>query len=174
MRMRGRSLAGEKIRGELFTAKDGLTSDIVTGSFEDREGNIWITTALGVDMFRRSAVVPVRLPKSRFYTFLDAAASVHVASEFPSRIFTLNDGKVVHSEALPVDTFSAHPRRARRHLARNSWSRANPLFERKVGTGEVAGNGDWGHLGRPSRKVVGKSPRQRLFPLGEWQVDKTG
>jgi signal transduction histidine kinase len=47
---------------EPFTAKDGLTSDDCTGTLKDREGNIWVTTNLGLDQFRQSAVIPVEIP----------------------------------------------------------------------------------------------------------------
>nr|WP_315382360.1 triple tyrosine motif-containing protein [uncultured Sphingomonas sp.] len=44
-------------RVETFTAKDGLTSDVATAFLEDREGNIWIGTSLGLDRFRAANVV---------------------------------------------------------------------------------------------------------------------
>jgi signal transduction histidine kinase/ligand-binding sensor domain-containing protein len=40
-----------------FTAKDGLSSDLVRTLFEDREGNIWVGTSLGLDRFRDANVV---------------------------------------------------------------------------------------------------------------------
>lgn len=39
-------------RSERFTRADGLSSDAVTTVFEDREGNLWVTTAGGLDRFR--------------------------------------------------------------------------------------------------------------------------
>jgi signal transduction histidine kinase/streptogramin lyase len=39
-----------------YRAEDGLTSDRTTRPFEDREGNIWIATTLGLDRFRSAAV----------------------------------------------------------------------------------------------------------------------
>lgn len=44
-------------RVETFTAKDGLTSDVANAFLEDREGNIWIGTSLGLDRFRAANVV---------------------------------------------------------------------------------------------------------------------
>jgi signal transduction histidine kinase/streptogramin lyase len=44
-----------RIRGrqvEHFRSSDGLSSDMVNGFFEDREGNMWVTTAKGLDCFR--------------------------------------------------------------------------------------------------------------------------
>jgi signal transduction histidine kinase len=42
---------------ETFTAKDGLSSDISLSYLEDREGNIWIGTSLGLDRFRTANVI---------------------------------------------------------------------------------------------------------------------
>jgi signal transduction histidine kinase/ligand-binding sensor domain-containing protein len=39
-------------RTEHFTRADGLSGDIVTGLFEDREGNVWVGTGSGLDRFR--------------------------------------------------------------------------------------------------------------------------
>jgi PAS domain S-box-containing protein len=40
-----------------FAAADGLSSDSVKYAFEDREGDLWLTTAEGVDCFRGTPVV---------------------------------------------------------------------------------------------------------------------
>jgi len=45
-----------------FTEADGLTGDSVTTLLEDREGNIWAGTRTGLDRFRRSNLVPVKMP----------------------------------------------------------------------------------------------------------------
>ena len=42
---------------QIFTAKDGLTSDYANAVLEDREGNIWIGTNGGLDRFRRANIV---------------------------------------------------------------------------------------------------------------------
>jgi PAS domain S-box-containing protein len=43
-------------RTDLFTASDGLSGDDVQNLFEDREGNIWVSTLEGLDRFRDYAV----------------------------------------------------------------------------------------------------------------------
>jgi signal transduction histidine kinase/ligand-binding sensor domain-containing protein len=43
-------LLGDKV--DRFSSADGLSSDTVSGFYEDREGNIWIATAEGIDCFR--------------------------------------------------------------------------------------------------------------------------
>lgn len=47
-------LNGDKV--DRFTSADGLSSDSVTGFYEDREGDIWIATSEGVDCFRNIRV----------------------------------------------------------------------------------------------------------------------
>ena len=39
-------------RTDVFTAADGLSSDMVLALFEDREGSIWVATSDGIDRFR--------------------------------------------------------------------------------------------------------------------------
>lgn len=59
-RMRAPSAWGDRPvseRVERFTAKEGLTSDLVNAFLEDREGNIWVGTSLGLDRFRPANVV---------------------------------------------------------------------------------------------------------------------
>ena len=43
---------------EHFSLKDGLSSDIAAIALEDREGDIWIGTNLGLDRFRPAQVIP--------------------------------------------------------------------------------------------------------------------
>ena len=39
-------------RTDVLTAESGLSGNIIAGIFEDREGNIWVSTAGGLDRFR--------------------------------------------------------------------------------------------------------------------------
>jgi signal transduction histidine kinase/ligand-binding sensor domain-containing protein len=45
-----------------FTAEDGLTDDVAKAIFQDREGNIWVGTANGLDQFRKNPLIAVSLP----------------------------------------------------------------------------------------------------------------
>ena len=54
-----RSLAGAV---EAFTSRDGLTNDFVHSILQDREGNIWVGTASGLDRFQKTNLVPISLP----------------------------------------------------------------------------------------------------------------
>jgi signal transduction histidine kinase/ligand-binding sensor domain-containing protein len=47
---------------EAFSSKDGLSNDFVRSIFQDREGNIWVGTTDGLDRFRKTNLVPIRLP----------------------------------------------------------------------------------------------------------------
>ena len=46
-------------RTDVFTKSDGLSGNIIAGLFEDREGNIWVSTAGGLDRFRELPVATV-------------------------------------------------------------------------------------------------------------------
>ena len=48
-------LQGESV--DHFGAEDGLSSNTVHDFFEDREGNLWVTTSKGLDFFRENRVV---------------------------------------------------------------------------------------------------------------------
>ena len=43
-------------RADVFSQADGLSGDLVTWLFEDREGNVWVATLGGLDRFRNYAV----------------------------------------------------------------------------------------------------------------------
>jgi len=66
-----RSPAPELLKGKIkefstavesFTAKDGLSDDVVLAILQDREGNIWVGTNSGLDRFHKTNLVPVVLP----------------------------------------------------------------------------------------------------------------
>src|SRR5262249_53964530 len=44
-------------RADLFSQSDGLTGEAVLHLYEDREGNIWVSTVNGIDRFRELPVV---------------------------------------------------------------------------------------------------------------------
>src|SRR5271166_3902313 len=46
-------------RTDVFKKSDGLSGDIICSLFEDREGNIWVSTSGGLDRFRQLPVTTV-------------------------------------------------------------------------------------------------------------------
>jgi len=46
-------------RTDVFRKSDGLSGDIIAGLFEDREGNIWVSTSGGLDRFRELPVATI-------------------------------------------------------------------------------------------------------------------
>lgn len=73
-----------RIRGdavEHYGRAEGLSSDFVHDLFEDREGNLWVTTTNGIDSFRDARVV----------TFSTAEG---LGSDFPVGILASRDGTV--------------------------------------------------------------------------------
>lgn len=62
-----RPLLLEELTGDMFSALDGLSSDTPMTLMEDREGDIWVGTKLGLDRFRRNDVTTVRFPEPLVY-----------------------------------------------------------------------------------------------------------
>ncbi len=65
--LRARSVskeAGASTELDAFTARDGLSSDQIRDLYEDREGDIWVATNLGLDRFRPANVVIERQIRS--------------------------------------------------------------------------------------------------------------
>ena len=59
---------------EIFAERDGLTETAMCCLLEDREGNLWVGTGKGLDRFRASPFVTVRLPAHRRNSILLAGA----------------------------------------------------------------------------------------------------
>ena len=49
---------------DVYSNVDGLSASYANAFLEDREGNVWIGTAGGVDRFRESRLIPVELPRA--------------------------------------------------------------------------------------------------------------
>jgi signal transduction histidine kinase/ligand-binding sensor domain-containing protein len=82
--LRDRSPAALAGHVERFTAEDGLTSDETVPILEDREGNIWVGTSLGLDRFRVANVVIepslTRMPTWGFILHAASDGSVYVGT----------------------------------------------------------------------------------------------
>ena len=65
-------------RADTFAKSDGLSGDIICSLFEDREGNIWVSTSAGLDRFRE---LPVRTYSRKQGLSSDAITSVVAAAD---------------------------------------------------------------------------------------------
>ncbi|MFY2556628.1 sensor histidine kinase [Corallococcus terminator] len=68
----GTPLRRRDVNGDVFGARDGLSSEAAMTLLADREGNIWVGTQLGLDRFRRNDVAAVRFPSYMNYFALIA------------------------------------------------------------------------------------------------------
>jgi len=68
-------------RTDVFRKSDGLSGDIIAGLFEDREGNIWVSTSGGLDRFRELPVTTI-------------SAKQGLSSDFTSSVIAAKDGSV--------------------------------------------------------------------------------
>jgi len=68
-------------RTDAFAWADGLSSDLVYGLFEDREGNIWAATGEGLDRFRDYAVPTISVKQG-------------LSSESPNSVLADRDGSL--------------------------------------------------------------------------------
>ena len=77
---------------DTFTARDGLTSDQTHAVFEDREGNIWVGTELGLDMLRPAAIaVEPNIPQN-------SAKGYRLAARADGTVF-VSDAKTLYAIA---------------------------------------------------------------------------
>jgi len=91
---------------ECMTAHDGLTDQKINGVIEDREGNIWAISNRGLDRFRSSHLVPVRLdPHINDVTLLPGDdGGVWIASESFNPVVRLrNDMSMIAAKAPSAD-----------------------------------------------------------------------
>jgi signal transduction histidine kinase/ligand-binding sensor domain-containing protein len=79
-----------------FTHADGLTSDTILAIFEDREGNIWVSTNNGLDRFRKANIhrIPLALRNRRiaFRIAADSHDGVWGISQAIEPLLHLNEG----------------------------------------------------------------------------------
>ena len=77
-----------------FRAADGLTSDAIYSILEDREGNIWVGTTLGLDRFRNADIVdePVLRDTAAYGDLLLANSAGHVFVAERARLFEIGPG----------------------------------------------------------------------------------
>ena len=71
-RILGQRIAQFGPEAEAFTIRDGLSGDYVISRLEDSEGNIWFSTARGLDRFREAAFTTVSVPRPDIGRFVVA------------------------------------------------------------------------------------------------------
>lgn len=84
------AIAAEQVYGY----KDGLTSDATSAIYEDREGNIWVGSTMGLDQFRTSSIVaePAIPPRSYFgYTLFNGDNGVLYVAD-SSTLYAIESG----------------------------------------------------------------------------------
>src|SRR5262245_2696998 len=84
---------GERV--DHFGSADGLSSNVVSGFFEDGEGNVWVATSRGVDCFRASPVVA--------FSTTDGVAATNVGTVLASGDGTVWVGGVGSLDAMRGD-----------------------------------------------------------------------
>jgi signal transduction histidine kinase/ligand-binding sensor domain-containing protein len=82
---------------DAFSTADGLTAPYAQAFLEDREGNVWIGTASGLDRFRESRVTPVDLPRGANGYGIAAAENgkVFVVVDFVDSVFAVTPPSTV-------------------------------------------------------------------------------
>ena len=96
-------------RVDHFRSEDGLSSNTVVGFFEDREGNLWVTTSKGLDFFRDNRVVSFSTSEG---LSADQAASVLATDDGTvwvgnrRSLEAIRDGKVI-SYPIPGERVAA-------------------------------------------------------------------
>jgi len=84
---------------EIFTQKQGLTGDYAECILQDREGNIWVGTNLGLDRFRQTALVPVNFPPGTSqFTMIPGDGGTLWAAAVNRLLMQIRDGQVVSQQ----------------------------------------------------------------------------
>jgi ligand-binding sensor domain-containing protein len=68
-------------RTDIFKKSDGLSGDTIAGLFEDREGNIWVSTSGGLDRFRELPVTTISVKQG-------------LSSDSPQSVVAATDGSI--------------------------------------------------------------------------------
>lgn len=99
-RVQGRTVSAQDRDLEWFTEREGLTANFAGNVFEDREGNIWITSNKGVDRFRYTALVPVNLPSDERNSTLMAGneGDVWLGAQLNSPFVHIHGDKITTAE----------------------------------------------------------------------------
>ncbi len=107
-----RSPAPELLKGQIkemgtevesFTARDGLSDDVVRAILQDREGNIWVGTNSGLDRFRKTNLVPVAFPFKLHPSVWVAGNDGDIWVEVPGSMVRIHGQSTDRSLPFPKD-----------------------------------------------------------------------
>src|SRR5438132_8767512 len=84
-------------------AREGLSSDRVISALEDREGNLWFGTAIGLDRFRENKVIPYSnreglFPDQKLAVASTAEGSVWLVSYTGNTVQRFRQGRIITSK----------------------------------------------------------------------------
>jgi PAS domain S-box-containing protein len=94
---------------ESFTARDGLSDDVVSSILQDREGNIWVGTNNGLDRFRKMNLVPVVFPfKLGQPVWVAGDAGDVLGDDNSSNGVRVHEGRAERDHPMPNQAISAY------------------------------------------------------------------
>ena len=108
-RLENRKIISTDPELESFKAADGLSDNTTDNMLEDREGNIWVSSTKGLDRFRHSHLVPVKLPPAyRGLTLLaGGGADIWVASASENPVLQIS-GEQIIKQSTPIKASSVY------------------------------------------------------------------
>ena len=109
-----------------YGSANGLSGDTVRAIYEDKEGNLWVTTDRGVDMFRDLPVVTFSTTDGLIGSDVDSVLALSNGSVWVGNIGAVDIVRAGHVSAIAAghglpgqNVESSVPRPYRTNLARN-------------------------------------------------------
>src|SRR5262249_42974830 len=138
---------------DVFAQADGLSGDHISTLFEDREGNIWVTTLEGLDRFHDAAAAPISVKQGLSSSRVTSVLSSRDGSVWVGTAAGLNRW---HNDALTVyrerstqkraATESRSPREVHEIAAALPAGGVASIFEDRLGRIWVSARGGVGYL----------------------------
>ena len=99
-------------RADVYSQSDGLTGNAVESFFEDREGNVWVSTTAGLDRFREYAIPTISVKQGLSSPFVVCVLAAKDGSVWLGTTDGLNrwkDGQVTTYRKRPAATAAQSP-----------------------------------------------------------------
>lgn len=132
---------------DAFTSLEGLSGDHVLGLFEDREGNVWVSTSQGLDRFRPMAAA--------IYSRHDGVAGR------PASVLAARDGSVWVSTSAAVYQFDGT------RISSMRPSRSATLFQDRKGRIWMASQYEFGYMDGGQWATVPDIPKGTVDGIAE-------